>query len=42
MFYVKTFDLALLANSAANRKEMQSSSWMGAALDFDLVKDVII
>lgn len=42
MFCVKAFDFALLANHAPNRKEMQSSSWMGAALDFDTLKDVII
>lgn len=42
MFCVKTFDLALLANPAPDRNEMQSSSWMGAALAFDSVKDVII
>ena len=42
MFCVKTRDLAILANPAPNRKEMQSFSWMGAALGFDSVKDVII
>jgi len=42
MFCVKTFDLALMANPASKRKEMQSSSWMGTALGFDSVKDVIV